>query len=221
MVAFAPLIAEKLKIRSAQVDTVLSLLAEGATIPFIARYRKDKTGALDEVVIQQIQDESKTLRAFTERRAAIEKSISEQGKMTDGLQKKLDDALAITELEDIYLPYKPKRKTKAQAAREKGLEPLALLILEQKALNLSQTAEAFLKDEIKTVEEAMQGARDIIAEIVHEDETVRSRIRKLFEETALMESKLISGKESEAIKFRDYFDFSEKISTIPSHRILA
>ncbi|MDP9040733.1 MAG: RNA-binding transcriptional accessory protein, partial [Bacteroidota bacterium] len=127
MVAFAPLIAEKLKIRSAQVDTVLSLLAEGATIPFIARYRKDKTGALDEVVIQQIQDESKTLRAFTERRAAIEKSISEHGKMTDGLQKKLDDALTIVELEDIYLPYKPKRKTKAQAARERGLEPLALL----------------------------------------------------------------------------------------------
>ena len=121
MIEFAPRIADKLNIRSRQVETVLSLLAEGATIPFIARYRKDKTGALDEVVIQQIQDESKTLKAFTERKAAIEKSIREQDKMTETLQKKLDDALTLVELEDIYLPYKPKRKTKAQAAREKGL----------------------------------------------------------------------------------------------------
>ena len=221
MNSFAPLIAEKLKIRSVQADTVLSLLAEGATIPFIARYRKDKTGALDEVVIQQIQDEFKTLKAFTERKTGIEKSISEQGKMTETLQKKLDDALTLTELEDIYLPYKPKRRTKAQAAREKGLEPLALLILEQKPLKLRETAEAFIKDEIKTVEEALQGARDIIAEIVNEEESVRARIRKLFQETARMESKVLSGKETEAVKFKDYFDFSEKISTIPSHRILA
>jgi protein Tex len=221
MIAFAPLIAEKLKIRSSQVETVLSLLAEGATIPFIARYRKDKTGALDEVVIQHIQDESKTLKAFTERRAAIEKSISEQGKMTEGLQKKLNDALTIVELEDIYLPYKPKRKTKAQAAREKGLEPLALLILEQKPFKLQETAGAFVKDEIKTVEEALQGARDIIAEIINEEESVRVRIRKLFQETGRMDSKILSGKEMEAAKFKDYFDFSEKISTIPSHRILA
>jgi protein Tex len=221
MNSFAPLIAEKLKIRSVQADTVLSLLAEGATIPFIARYRKDKTGALDEVVIQQIQDEFKTLKAFTERKTAIEKSISEQGKMTETLQKKLDDALTLAELEDIYLPYKPKRRTKAQAAREKGLEPLALLILEQKPLKLRETAEAFIKDEIKTVEEALQGARDIIAEIVNEEESVRARIRKLFQETARMESKVLSGKETEAVKFKDYFDFSEKISTIPSHRILA
>ena len=221
MNSFAPLIAEKLKIRSVQADTVLSLLEEGATIPFIARYRKDKTGALDEVVIQQIQDEFKTLKAFTERKTAIEKSISEQGKMTETLQKKLDDALTLAELEDIYLPYKPKRKTKAQAAREKGLEPLALLILEQKPLKLQETAEAFVKDEVKTAEEALQGARDIIAEIINEEESVRARIRKLFQETGRMESKVLSGKETEAAKFKDYFDFSEKISTIPSHRILA
>ena len=221
MNSFAPLIAEKLKIRSVQADTVLSLLAEGATIPFIARYRKDKTGALDEVVIQQIQDEFKTLKAFTERKTAIEKSISEQGKMTETLQKKLDDALTLAELEDIYLPYKPKRRTKAQAAREKGLEPLALLILEQKPLKLQETAEAFIKDEVKTVEEVLQGARDIIAEIINEEETVRARIRKLFQETGRVESKVLSGKETEAAKFKDYFDFSEKISTIPSHRILA
>jgi uncharacterized protein len=221
MNSFAPLIAEKLKIRSVQADTVLSLLEEGATIPFIARYRKDRTGALDEVVIQQIQDEFKTLKAFTERKTAIEKSISEQGKMTETLQKKLSDALTLTELEDIYLPYKPKRKTKAQAAREKGLEPFALLILEQKPMNLHQTAEAFVKEEVKTAEDALQGARDIIAEIIHEEEAVRARIRKLFQETGRMESKVLTGKETEAAKFKDYFDFSEKISTIPSHRILA
>src|SRR5580765_8530719 len=114
MIEFAPLIADKLNLRSQQVETVLSMLAEGATIPFIARYRKDRTGALDEVVIQQIQDEAKTLKAFTERKTAIEKSIREQEKMTDELQRKLNDALSLVELEDIYLPYKPKRKTKAQ-----------------------------------------------------------------------------------------------------------
>src|SRR5258705_7659284 len=177
MNSFAPLIAEKLKIRSVQADTVLSLLAEGATIPFIARYRKDKTGALDEVVIQQIQDESKSLKAFTERKTAIEKSIREQDKMTEELQKKLDHALTLVELEDIYLPYKPKRKTKAQAAREKGLEPLALLILEQKPLQINVTALAFVNDDVKTAEEALQGARDIIAEMVNEQETVRAGMR--------------------------------------------
>jgi protein Tex len=221
MIAFAPIIAEKLKIRSQQVDSVLAMLEEGATIPFIARYRKDKTGALDEVVIQQIQDESKSLKAFTERKTAIEKSIREQDKMTDILQQKLDGALSLVELEDIYLPYKPKRKTKARSAREKGLDPLALLILEQKPLKISETAQAFINDEIKSVEEALQGARDIIAEIVNEQESVRAGMRKLFEQTAELESKVLTGKEAEAVKFKDYFDYSEKISSIPSHRILA
>ncbi len=221
MSAFAPLIAEKLRIRSRQVESVLALLEEGATIPFIARYRKDRTGALDEVVIQQIQDESKGMKAFAERKATIEKSIREQGKMTDTIQQKLDDALTLVELEDIYLPYRPKRKTKAQSAREKGLEPLALLILEQKPIRLFETADAFVKDEIKSADEALQGARDIIAEMVNEDEKVRSPIRKFFEETARLESKVLTGKETEAVKFKDYFDYSEKIPTIPSHRILA
>src|SRR5579863_2027729 len=170
MNSFAPLIAEKLRIRSVQADTVLSLLEEGASIPFIARYRKDKTGALDEVMIQQIQDEFKILKAFTERKTAIEKSISEQGKMTETLQKKLNDALTMVELEDLYLPYKPKRKTKAQAAREKGLEPLALLILEQKTGDLMAVAEGFVQGEVTGASEALQGARDIIAEMVHEQE---------------------------------------------------
>ena len=221
MIEFASLIAEKLNIRKVQVETVLSLLAEGATIPFIARYRKDKTGALDEVVIQHIQDESKILKAFTERKSAIEKSIREQDKMTEQIQQKLDHALTVAELEDIYLPFKPKRKTKAQAAREKGLEPLAQLILEQKPLDPLEAAGSFVNDEVKSVEEALQGARDIIAEIIHEDERVRSGMRNLFAETARLESKVLSGKEEEAIKFKDYFDFSENISSIPSHRTLA
>ena len=221
MIEFAFRIAEKLRIRQQQVESVLALLEEGATIPFIARYRKDRTGALDEVVIQKIQDESRILKAFIERKAAVGKSITDQGKMTDGLQQKLNIALTLAELEDIYLPYKPKRKTKAQSAREKGLEPFALLILEQKLLDLAKSAEFFFNDEIKTIDEALQGARDIIAEMVSEDESVRSKMRKLFEGTARMESKVLSGKETEAVKFKDYFDFSEKISTIPSHRILA
>ena len=221
MIEFAGLIAEKLKIRSQQVETVLNLLAEGSTVPFIARYRKDKTGALDEVAIQQIQDESKSLKTFTERKAAIERSIQEQGKMSDALQEKLDHALTQVELEDIYLPYKPKRKTRAQAAREKGLEPLALLMLEQNPLDLLAVAATFIMEDIKTIEEVLQGARDIIAEIVNEKDSVRTAIRKLFEETARLESKILSGKETEAVKFKDYFEFSEKISTIPSHRILA
>jgi len=221
MIEFAPLIADKLKIRTQQAAAVLSLLAEGSTIPFIARYRKDKTGALDEVQIQHIQDEMKTLKAFTERKAAIEKSIRDQDKMTDNLQQKLNNALTLAELEDIYLPYKPKRKTKAQAAREKGLEPLALLVLEQKPMAVVKTAEAFITADVLTVEEALQGARDIIAEMIHEEEKIRSGMRKLFEETARLESKVLSGKETEAIKFKDYFDYSEKISTIPSHRTLA
>src|SRR5450432_1158883 len=221
MIEFASLVADKLNIRSRQAETVLALLAGGASIPFIARYRKDQTGALDEVIIQQIQDESKTLKAFAERKTAIEKSIREQEKMTEVLQQKLNNALSLPELEDIYLPFKPKRKTRAQAAREKGLEPLALLILEQKPLKLLETANRFITDEIKTVDDALQGARDIIAEIVNEQESVRSGMRKLFEVSARLESKVNKDKETESIKFKDYFDFSEKISTIPSHRILA
>jgi protein Tex len=221
MVEFAHAIAEKLNIRSRQVETVLALLDEGATIPFIARYRKDKTGVLDEVQIQQIQDESKTLKVFTERKEAIGKSIREQDKMTDGLQKKLNAARTLVELEDIYLPYKPKRKTKAQTAREKGLGPLALLILEQKIIPVAKTAETFISADVHTAEEALQGARDIMAEWINEDEKLRSGMRKLFEVTARMESKIVSGKESEAEKFKDYFDYAEKISSIPSHRILA
>jgi uncharacterized protein len=218
---FAIVIAGKLNIKSSQVDAVLDLLDGGATIPFIARYRKDKTGALDEVQIQQIQDESKVLKEFTERKMFIEKTITELGKMTDVLQDKLNKALTVAELEDIYLPYKPKRKTKAQTARENGLEPLALLILEQKEADLETETVKYLNENIKDPESALQGARDIIAEMVNEDAVVRAKLRKLFEDTATLQSKVLPEKETEAIKYKDYFDFSEPVHKIPSHRILA
>ncbi|MEI8097328.1 MAG: Tex family protein [Sediminibacterium sp.] len=221
MSSFASIIAAKLNIRITQVESVISLLEEAATIPFIARYRKDKTGGLDEVQIQQIQDEAKLLKEFSERKTFIEKTISEQGKLTEDLQKKLDAATTITELEDIYLPYKPKRKTKAQTARENGLEPLALLILEQTNIAVVAEAEKYFTDKITTVDEALQGARDIISELVNENAEVRAKLRKLFEDTALLQSKVLADKETEGIKYKDYFDFSEPIYKIPSHRILA
>ncbi len=221
MSSFASIIAAKLNIRITQVESVISLLEEAATIPFIARYRKDKTGGLDEVQIQQIQDEAKLLKEFSERKTFIEKTISEQGKLTEELQKKLDAATTITELEDIYLPYKPKRKTKAQTARENGLESLALLILEQTNIAVVAEAEKYFTDKITTVDEALQGARDIISELVNENAEVRAKLRKLFEDTALLQSKVLADKETEGIKYKDYFDFSEPIYKIPSHRILA
>ena len=221
MSSFSSIIAAKLNISITQVESVISLLEEAATIPFIARYRKDKTGGLDEVQIQQIQDEAKLLKEFSERKTFIEKTISEQGKLTEDLQKKLDAATTITELEDIYLPYKPKRKTKAQTARENGLEPLALLILEQTNIAVVAEAEKYFTDKITTVDEALQGARDIISELVNENAEVRAKLRKIFEDTALLQSKVLTDKETEGIKYKDYFDFSEPIYKIPSHRILA
>lgn len=214
-------ISAKLNIRNAQIDAVLQLLEEGATIPFIARYRKDKTGALDEVQIQNIQDEAKAIKEFTERKAFIEKTITEQGKMTEALQATLDKATTLAELEDIYLPYKPKRKTKAQTARENGLEPLALQILEQKEFDVAATAATFINDKVASADEALQGARDIIAETINEDANMRAKLRKLFEDKATFQSKVLADKETEAAKYKDYFDFSEPIHKIPSHRILA
>jgi protein Tex len=218
---FAQSISEKLNIRTQQVEAVLGLFEEGSTIPFIARYRKDKTGGLDEVQIQQIQDEAKFLKEFTERKAFIEKAITEQGKMTEELQGKLNKATTVAELEDIYLPYKPKRKTKAQTARENGLEPLALQLLEQQDFDLTAKAGEFINDNVKSADDALQGARDIIAEMVNEDAEVRAKTRKLFEDEATLKSKVVPEKETEGIKYKDYFDFSEPISKIPSHRILA
>jgi protein Tex len=219
--SFSQPIAQKLNIKPTQVQSVLDLLEEGSTIPFIARYRKDTTGGLDEVQIQQIQEESKFLKEFTERKTFIEKTITEQGKMTELLQGKIDAAVTISELEDIYLPYKPKRKTKAQTARQNGLEPLATLLLEQKDIDVQAKAATFINEAVKDAEEALQGARDIIAEMMNEDAVVRAKLRKMFEEQAMVQTKVVTGKETEGIKFKDYFEFSELVSRIPSHRILA
>lgn len=221
MIAFSAPVAGKLSIPEKQVIAVLELLSEGATIPFIARYRKDKTGALDEVQIQQIQEEAKFQQEFSDRKTFIEKTITEQGKMTEALQGMLNTAATLNELEDIYLPYKPKRKTKAQTARENGLEPLALLLLEQGNIQPLGEAASFLNEKVADAEAALQGARDIIAEIVNEDATARAGMRQLFERQATVQSKILSGKEDEAVKYKDYFDFAEPVSAIPSHRMLA
>ena len=221
MISFSKSVALVLRLSQQQVEAVLQLVAEGATIPFIARYRKDKTGALDEVVIQQIIDEATFQKDFSERKAFIEKTITDQEKMTPALQEKINAASSLAELEDIYLPYKPKRKTKAQTAREHGLEPLAVLLMEQQAIAVEEQAKLFLNEAIASTDAALQGARDIIAEWINEDALIRADIRKLFEEQALFKSKLIADKETEAAKYKDYFDFDEPIAKIPSHRTLA
>ena len=221
MITFAPGVSAKLNLRPQDVTAVLKLLEEGATIPFIARYRKDSTGALDEVQVQQIQDEANFQKEFSERKAFIEKTIAEQGKMTEALQTKINGATTLAALEDIYLPYKPKRKTKAQTARENGLEPLATLLLQQGNINILTEAAAFINESVLTTEDALQGARDIIAEQVNEHAEVRARIRRLFETKATIQSKVWADKEQEAIKYKDYFAFSEPIAKIPSHRLLA
>lgn len=221
MIDFAPVIAQHLKLSDKQVVAVLNLLSEGATIPFIARYRKDQTGALDEVQIQAIMDESRVRKEFHDRRDFIVKTISEQGKMDDALQSKIAKATTLSELEDIYLPYKPKRKTKAQTARERGLAPLAELLWEQKQNDPLVCAADFIGEQVPDADAALQGARDIIAELINEDAELRAGMRKFFEQQATVQSKVLAGKEEEAAKYKDYFDFSEPVGKIPSHRLLA
>lgn len=221
MLEYTGPVSAKLNLRVAQVEAVLRLLQEGATIPFIARYRKDQTSNLDEVQIAAIQDEAKFQKEFSERKAFIIKTIEEQGKMNDQLMAALDKATTLNELEDIYLPYKPKRKTKAQAARENGLEPLSHLLLAQNNADLEVEAAKYLNEKVTSLDEALQGARDIIAEQVNEDATVRTKMRRLFETDGLLISKVLSGKETEAAKYKDYFDYSEPVSKVPAHRALA
>lgn len=221
MIDYAHSVAAVLNLRTIDVTAVLQLLAEGATIPFIARYRKDKTGALDEVQIQQIQDEATSQQEYADRKAFIEKTITEQGKMTEALQSKINSAATIAELEDLYLPYKPKRKTKAQTARENGLEPLALTILAQDNTSPMTAAAGYITENVKTPEDALQGARDIIAEMVNENAQVRAGMRRMFEDKAAVHSKVLADKEAEGIKYKDYYDFAEPVSRIPSHRLLA
>ncbi len=216
-------IASELNINENQVSAVLSLLDEGATVPFIARYRKERTGSLDEVFIISIRDRVQQLRDLDARKEAILKSIKEQEKLTPELEKQIRAAETMSALEDIYLPYKPKRKTKASIAREKGLEPLADQIFAQGNGEVEDLAAGYISNEkgVESVEAALQGARDIIAEKINEDTEVRKKMRGLFEKEAMVVSKVIKGKETEGAKYKDYFDWSEKLSKIPSHRLLA
>ncbi|MDP5120512.1 MAG: RNA-binding transcriptional accessory protein, partial [Spirosomaceae bacterium] len=203
------------------VKNTIELFKDGATLPFVARYRKEVTGGLDEVQLADIKSLFEKLAEADKRREAIIKSIDEQGKLTDDLLKKLNQALLTPELEDIYLPYKQKRKTRATIAIEKGLEPLAKTIFEQKERDVQNLAKRFLNKDVNSTEEALQGARDIIAEWINEDIQARNVVRNVFEKTAIVTSKVKKGKEQEGEKFKDYFDYSEELKRIPSHRLLA
>ncbi len=217
-------IAFELGIRPNQVKATVDLLDEGATVPFISRYRKERTGDLDEVQIMNVRDRITQLRELDKRREAILKSIEDQGKMTDELKSRIDLAETMSELEDIYLPYKPRRRTKATIAREAGLEPLAQLIFDQSPeVDPQAEAAAFIDVEkgVETIEQALQGARDIMAEWINENADARAALRKLFMDEAIISSKLISGKEEEGHKYKDYFDWQESFKNIPSHRLLA
>lgn len=221
MELFNKMIAAALKVSVHQVDNTLSLLGGGATIPFISRYRKEATGGLDEVQIGEIKDRNDKLCELAKRKETILSTIEEQGKLTEELRKRIEQSWDATEVEDIYLPYKPKRKTRAEAARQKGLEPLATLLLLQRENHLDSRLPAFVKGDVKDEEDALKGARDIIAEQVSEDERARNQLRNQFSRQAVITSKVVKGKEEEAAKYRDYFDFSEPLKRCSSHRLLA
>ncbi|MBP9855316.1 MAG: RNA-binding transcriptional accessory protein [Candidatus Omnitrophica bacterium] len=230
-------IAQELRIPYEKIEATARLLDDGDTIPFLSRYRKEVTGNLDEVAITSIRDRLAQLREMDKRRVTILSSIQEQGKLTDELKKKIEQAETLAVLEDIYLPYKPKRRTKATVAKEKGLEPLAKLIFDQTGLDakkLEEEAAKFIHQQkvsesaekkedlsVNNTEEALAGARDIIAEWISENANARAQLRKLYQDEAMVSSKMVRGKEQEGIKFRDYFNWEEKASTTPSHRMLA
>ncbi len=215
------LIANQLSLPARKVSNTIGLLREGATIPFIARYRKEMTGSLDEVQIAAVEKEMKRFDDLEKRKASILKSIEEQGKLTDELKNRIESCFDNTLLEDLYLPYKRKRKTRASAAREKGLEPLAKALFEQRSHHVEQLAAQYLSDQVPSEEEALQGARDIIAEWINEDEKARNTVRFSFAKGAILTAKLVRGKKEEGSKYRDYFDFGELLKKCPSHRLLA
>lgn len=214
-------IASGLNLEAWQVRNTLHLFGEGATIPFVSRYRKEKTGSLDEVQLMEIKKQSDRLQELDARRQTILDTITEQGKLTADLEKSILNAISMTELEDLYLPYKPKRKTRGSKAREKGLEPLAEMIMQQRSVNPAVLAENYVNEEVAGVEEALGGARDIIAEWINEDQRVRNAVRRVYERNAFVKSKLIKGKEEEGAKYADYFEFHEPLKRCPSHRLLA
>ncbi|MBC7409068.1 MAG: RNA-binding transcriptional accessory protein [Arcicella sp.] len=215
------IIANSVGVMTHQVQSTINLFDEGGTVPFIARYRKEATGSLDEVQILDIKELWTKLKDADKRRESIIKSIEEQGKMIPELLQRLQNAYHLQELEDLYLPYKQKRKTRASIAIEKGLEPLAKLIFEQKEQSVLKKAESFLNDKVANVQEALQGARDIMAEWVNENVEARNAIRKVFDREAIVYAKVKKNKEEEGVKYRDYFDFNEPLKKVPSHRLLA
>jgi uncharacterized protein len=221
MFTFSAIIAGALQLREQQVKNTIDLLDEGATIPFISRYRKERTGSLDEVQIANIKERYEKFCELEKRKQTMLTSIAEQDKLTDDLRKRIEDCMSMTELEDIYLPYKPKRRTKAEMAREKGLEPLAKLLMRQVDNNVENAAEAYVKGEVKDADDALKGARDIIAEWVNENETARHAVRTIFAREAVISSRVVKGKEAEGDKYRDYFELDEPLRRCTSHRLLA
>lgn len=218
---YLKIISGHLSLSEKQVRNTIQLLDQGATIPFISRYRKEMTEGLDEVQISSIKEHYEKLRELTKRKETVLKTIDEQEKLTPELKERIDKCWDATELEDIYLPYKPKRRTRAEIAREKGLEPLAKMLMKQNSGDVMRLAVPFVNDKVENVEDALAGVRDIIAEWVNESEASRNSIRNIFRNEAVISSKLVKGKEEEAQKYRDYFDFSEKLSRCSSHRLLA
>jgi protein Tex len=218
---YIELVARKLGLLEWQVENTIRLFDEGATIPFISRYRKEMTGTLDEVKLMHVKKEYAHLKELDERREAVIKSINDQEKMTPELMARIESALTMAELEDLYLPFRPKRRTRATIAREYGLEPLASVLMEQKEVDPRHRAEEFLNEKVPTVDDALAGASDIIAEWINEDEKARRLLRALFEREAVICSKVVKAKEQEGIKFSDYFEWSELLRKCPSHRMLA
>lgn len=223
MEQFSQMIADALKLPVHRVENTLKLLQGDATIPFISRYRKEATGGLDEVQISEISSRYEKLLELSKRKETIQSTIESLGKLTDDLRRRINGCWDATELEDIYLPYKPKRKTRAEAARQKGLEPLAAWLMLQRGNALDAYVKNFVKGEVKNEEDALKGARDIIAEQVNEDEQARNQIRHQFSRQAVISAKVVKGKETDeaAAKYRDYFDFSEPLKRCSSHRLLA
>lgn len=214
-------LAQTTGLKLGQVKNTVELLDEGATVPFIARYRKERTGSLDEVAIGAVRDAKAKMEDLLKRKDTVRKSIDEQGQLTQELQKRIDACFDMAALEDIYLPFKPRRKTRASAAKERGLEPLAALLMKQVERDPERKASLFIKGEVNSAEDALAGARDIIAEWVNENEKARDMVRQAFNSGAVIRSKVVKNKEAEGEKFRDYFDWQEALKTCPSHRLLA
>ena len=218
---YIDIIAGALKLKKWQVENTVKLLEEGATVPFISRYRKEATGVLDEVAVTDIRDDLSKLIEIDSRRETILKEIEKQGKLTAELKEQIEGSATLTELEDIYLPYKQKKKTKGTVAKEKGLEDLAKIVFGQGDEDPEEEAKKFINDKVKTGDEALQGARDIIAEWINEDKKARDKVRDIFRREAVIRSKLYEGLEESGAKYRDYFDFEEDLARCPSHRLLA